>query len=447
MNDTWKIIRQYAHDVRNSFNSLGLDAALLVELSEDAAMAESVMRIRAELRRLEDLTEALTLKFIPSISPPAVEDIPNIPPPSRVGTGAETVMVVDDRPENVQQLTIMLDSCGYSVLLAHSGEQALKHLCATTPDLILLDINMPGITGIELCRRLKQDAQWARVPVIFLSAENDKASIVEALESGGVDYVTKPFHKAELITRVRTHLALRRAEESAVRLAEDKDELLGILTHDLGNHLAGIHINAIVLEKQLADLPPQCGKFITNIARSTETTSNFVREFLANQSAERLQVQLSQCDLRASVEEAIERHTATAAAKGIALVVELPDHAVPAFADWDAVTRILDNLLSNAIKFSPPNSRVTVRARGTDLSVQDEGPGFTDEDRKKMFRRYGRLTAQPTGGEQSTGLGLTIIKRLVEAMNGSITVDSVAGKGARITVSLPHVHQQAAENC
>ncbi len=442
MNDPWEIVRQYAHDVRNSINSLGLDAALLVELSEDVAMAESVLRIRAELRRLEATTEALVQQFIPGILSPAIEEAPIPPPPSRMGAGTETVMVIDDQPQNVQQLALMLDGGGYRVLLAHGGEQALEHLCATTPDLILLDMHMPGMSGIELCRRLKEEVEWARVPIIFLSVEDDKAAIVEALESGGVDYVTKPFHKAELLSRVRTHLALRRAQEAARLLAEDKDELLGILTHDLGNHLAGIHINATVLEKQLATLPVGLAKFVTNIARSTETTASFVQEFLANQSAERLQVQLAPCDLRASVEEAIERHAARAAAKGIALVVELPAHSILALADVEAVGRVLDNLLSNAIKFSPANSRVRLHASLADrveLAVQDEGPGFSAEDRKKMFHRYGRLSALPTGGEQSTGLGLSIIKRLVAAMNGSIAVESVKGKGARLVVSLPSV--------
>lgn len=354
----------------------------------------------------------------------------------------ETILIIDDQEQNLQLLSTLLSANGHRVIAATSGQQAIELLAAHTPDLILLDVLMPEMNGIDVCRKVREDVRRKDLPIIFLSAADDKNLIVEALECGGVDYVTKPFNKAELLARVRTHLALRRAREKLRHLAEDKDELLGILTHDLGNHLAGIHLNATVLERQLDAIPAPCAPLIVNILRSTELMTAFVLGFLANQSAERIHVEVGSFDLRALLEEVAERYAVVAGAKKIALIVELPEHPIPACADEEALARVLDNLLSNAVKFSPAGSRVTLAAGvgplgSTHFSVRDEGPGFTVEDREKMFRRYGRLSARPTGGEPSTGLGLSIVKRLVEAMNGRIIVESKAGTGASITVRLP----------
>jgi len=354
----------------------------------------------------------------------------------------ETILIIDDQEQNLQLLNIMLSAVGHEVIAATNGQQALELLATRTPDLILLDVLMPEMNGIDVCRKIKEDVRWKDLPVIFLSAADDKNLIVAALECGGVDYVTKPFNKAELLARVRTHLALRRAREELRHLAEDKDELLGILTHDFGNHLAGIHVNAIVIQRQLEEIPVACAPFIMNIVRSTELMTSFVQEFLANQSVEQIHVEVGPFDLRAVLEEVAERYAVVAGAKKINPDRELPEYPIPACADEEALARVLDNLLSNAVKFSPIERTVTLTAgvgpQGwVHLTIRDEGPGFIPEDQEKMFRRYARLSAWPTSGEPSTGLGLFIVKRLVEAMNGRIFVYSKGGAGACITVHLP----------
>lgn len=355
---------------------------------------------------------------------------------------AETVLVIDDQEFNRQTLSRLLRRTGYKITSAASGEEALETLQSSLPDLILLDIFMTGMTGIEVCRHLKADARLAPVPVIFLSAAADKNLIVEAMECGGVDYVTKPFNQAELLARVRTHLALKRSREQARQLAEDKDELLGILTHDLGNYHAGIHLNALALQRNLGEIPPHCARLLANVLQSTELINAFLNEFLANQSAERRQMRISPVDLNNQVAEAILRHTAMATGKRIAFKAGPFPASLPVLADPDALARLLDNLVSNALKFTAGGRSVGLdTAPGppgwAHFTVWDEGPGFTPEDCKKMFHRYGRLSARPTNGEPSTGLGLSIVKRLAEGMKGRIEVESVPGQGARLTVWLP----------
>lgn len=353
-----------------------------------------------------------------------------------------TILIVDDQVENLQVVGTVLSMTGYEVISACSGEQAFERLSAKTPDIILLDILMPDMNGMEVCRKIKADERWAGIPVVFLSAADDKNLIVEALECGGVDYVTKPFNKAELLTRVRTHLALKQARDQLLHLAEDKDELLGILTHDLGNHLTGIQLNAALLHRRGSEMSPECGRFVENIVKSTDSMMTFAEEFLANQSAERMQVQVSALDISEILKEAAVRHSAMATWKNITLRLNLPKAPVIALADQGAMEQVLDNLLTNALKFSSPNSEVTLGAESgpiewINLTVRDAGQGFTPEDQEKMFRRYGRLSARPTDGEPSTGLGLSIVKRLVDSMNGHIVLESEVGKGACFTVRLP----------
>jgi len=141
-------------------------------------------------------------------------------------TPSETILIIDDQEQNLQIIGTLLTKTGYQVIRASSGPEAFELLAASTPDLILLDMLMPGMNGIEVCSRLQKNACWAEFPIIFLTAADDKKLIVEALECGGVDYITKPFNKAELLSRVRTHLALKRTREQLRHLAEDKERVL-----------------------------------------------------------------------------------------------------------------------------------------------------------------------------------------------------------------------------
>src|SRR5271169_1207597 len=162
------------------------------------------------------------------------------------------ILVVDDQPANVQIVGAVLGKLGCEIIPASDGATALKRVALRPPDLILLDLLMPGMGGCEVCEQLKKNPDWKDIPVIFLSAADDKDLIVRALDSGGVDYITKPFNQAELISRVRTQLALKAARDRLKQLAEDKDELLGILAHDLKNFLGGMNMSAGLLCRQTA---------------------------------------------------------------------------------------------------------------------------------------------------------------------------------------------------
>ncbi len=364
----------------------------------------------------------------------------------------ETILIVDDQEENLRLVGTVLSAMMYNIMLASSSEQAFKRLTSRAPDLILLDVLMPDTDGLMMCRQIKADARWADIPVIFLSAADDKNLIVQALEAGGVDYVTKPFNRAELVSRVRTQLSLKQARDQLRTLAEDKDEILGILAHDLKNTLAGMKLSAGLLQGRASELPPRCTALVENIANSTERMLSFVKEFLANQHAERLKLKKQALNLGDFVTLLTANHQTAAQAKKITLVSQIPGTAVMVEGDREAISQVLENLVSNALKFTPPGGKVDVIVEAPVAGkarclVRDSGPGFSEEDRGKMFRRYGRLSARPTGDEPSTGLGLSIVKRLLDSMGGSISLAEKDGSGpggAEFIVTLPTVAQEPA---
>jgi two-component system sensor histidine kinase/response regulator len=306
-----------------------------------------------------------------------------------------------------------------------------------------LDLLMPGMNGYEVCLQLKLNPDWKEIPVIFLSAADDKDMIVRALDSGGVDYVTKPFNQAELISRVRTQLALKTARDKLKQLAEDKDELLGILAHDLKNYLGGINMSAELMNTQIKRFKDErLTQLSENMIRSSALAMAFVKEFLANSASDHgFSVKLTTVNLAEVAQTAIVQYREAARRKKIEIETDFPAEPVIALADFFALDQIFDNLISNALKFSPENKSIFVSVRSVnhhaECVVRDEGPGFSVEDKTKMFRRYGRLSARPTGGEPSTGLGLSIVRKLVLGMGGELNCESNPGSGATFTIRLP----------
>ncbi len=360
-------------------------------------------------------------------------------------TANDCLLVVDDQESNIQVLGTMLGKLGFEILPATDGAQALRRLAVRRPDLILLDVILPGMDGFEICRRIQENPDWRDIPIIFLSAADDKNLIVRALESGGVDYITKPFNRLELISRVRTHLMLKTTRDHLKRLAQDKEELLAMISHHLQNHLASMQMSSqLLLDRVHADGDGKLRLMAGNIHDASNKMRAFVRSFLANAAADhRLTVTLRTINLADAVTRVVGQYGEAARAKEIMLRTNLPAEGALVLADGAALDQVLDNLISNAIKFSPSGREVLISIQPgperVECHVQDQGAGLTDEDKRKLFRRYARLSTQPTGGEPSTGLGLSIAKKLALAMKGDLTCASTPGQGATFILRLTAV--------
>jgi len=350
-----------------------------------------------------------------------------------------TILIVDDEQTNVQEVGSMLAAAGYDLMIAVNGAQALERVMAHTPDLVLLDIILPDMSGFDVCRAIHGTKGVESVPIIFLSADDDKNTIVKALESGGVDYVTKPFSKAELIARVRSHLELKNTREECQGLLQKTERFLEIMAHDLRNWVGSANFSAHLIE-EIGEIPDNGKRLALNIRESTSRALGFIDEYLANSREVHTTLELQErlFDLHALARASISAHRTEARVKQISIELRSEESEIKVRSDRVAVLRIIENLVTNAIKFSPAGSVIAVEI-GSDpvtLTVKDEGPGFSPEDRQRIFEPYTRLSARPTGGEISTGLGLSIVKRLCDHLDLGIEIDTPE-TGALIRLIFP----------
>ncbi|MGH8019057.1 MAG: hybrid sensor histidine kinase/response regulator, partial [Opitutaceae bacterium] len=310
--------------------------------------------------------------------------------------------------------------------------------------LILLDLMMPGMDGMEVCRRIKASPRTIDIPVIFLTAANDAENAAKALGQGAVDYIFKPFNTAELLARVRTHVALKRTRDELYRIIKQKNELLSVVAHDLKNPLSSIRFSAIMLKESGVVEPDPRAELVNTIIDTCGNALDFIQQGLSRnaQSALLEHVHLAPVELLDVLTQVIQENLPLAYQKQIELDLDFDESLSHVTADREAFARALNNLVSNAIKFSPKGRGVLVKvrpsvdAKSVRLSVIDQGPGLNADDLKHLFEPYRRLSAQPTGGESSTGLGLSITRDLVTKMGGQIGCES-NGSGATFWVELP----------
>lgn len=361
-----------------------------------------------------------------------------------------TVLIVDDTAANIEMLGAMLRVKDIQMLASMSGSQALTIAEAKMPDVILLDIQMPEMDGYEVCKKLKEHPTTKDIPVIFLTAKNETADIVKGFDLGAVDYITKPFRPQELFARLRTHIQLTTLQKQTLAqnrellaLNKLKNEFLGIAVHDLKNPLSGIIGLAEFLRQNDTDTATthQC---LDTIISQSHRMFGIIKNLLSVNALERgsFTVNLQPMNLAALITPIVESYSIKAEQKSLSLVMDV-EPTIYALADELAITQALDNLISNALKFSPLGKTIIVRTRSTPdntrvlIDVQDEGPGISPEDQQQLFKTFTKLSARPTAGESSTGLGLSIVKRMVEAMDGKVFCTSELGKGATFTIELP----------
>lgn len=361
------------------------------------------------------------------------------------------VLVVDDDRLNIRILGGILKGDGYVMSEAHSGEKALEIYPQLMPDLVLLDVMMPGINGFETCRRLKAEHGEKCAPMIFITAKNEAADVVEGLEAGGVDYLPKPFKPKEVLARIRSHMQNRILTEQQKMLVEQlkkadqaKNRFLGMAAHDLRNPLASIRgIAEFLREGSVGPLTTDQLDLVETIHGASTAMLVMVNELLdvATIEAGELKLSIELHRLDDLIAKAVAMTNREAAKKNTNVTFEHPAEPVVVSIDPAKMKQVLDNLLSNGVKYSPPGStiRVVIRqdARGCGFSVHDQGPGIPEGERDKLFKDFGRLSVKPTGGEKSTGLGLAICRKIVEAHKGTIVAENLPAGGCEFRVTLP----------
>ncbi|MBU2513680.1 hybrid sensor histidine kinase/response regulator [bacterium] len=361
-----------------------------------------------------------------------------------------SVLIVDDNPKNLQVLGSLLTQNGYSAVAAQGGEQALEYIKKKEPEIILLDIMMPGMDGIEVCKRLKDDEDTREIPILFITALTEVNDKIKAFAAGGADYLTKPFVKEEVLARIEVHLKnarylkqLTETNQHLKDLNKLKDDFLGMATHDIRSPLSGVNgVIDLILTGELGEINDQQREFLELILKSGKQIMNLVNDLLDISVIEsgNLKLTFENCRIRSIIEDRIRLHQFTVKKKEIMIISDLKDNPELTL-DPERFGQVLDNLLSNAAKFSPEKSKifVSLEADKTDviIKIRDEGPGISKEDQEKLFGMYRKLSARPTSGEKSSGLGLAIARKIIDGHQGDIYVESSLGKGATFVIVLP----------
>lgn len=354
------------------------------------------------------------------------------------------ILVVDDDRLNIRILKGILKPEGYSLAEAESGEEALDVYERFQPDLVLLDVILPGIDGFATCIELRRRHAEAAAPVIFITAKAESDDIVAGLTAGGVDYLPKPFRAKEVVARIRTHLQSRLLLEQLSQANEAKNRFLGMAAHDLRNPLASIRGLAEFLEDpSMGALNAEQRDLVSTIRDTSQSMLRLVNELLdvATIEAGELKIQSAPCKLGELTSKCIYLANMDATRKRTTIVLEPLPNLPEIHADEAKIKQVIENLLSNAIKYSPPGSTIRVALRTTEnsvtLSVFDQGPGIPDNERDRLFKDFGRLSAKPTGGEKSTGLGLAICHKIIEAHKGTINAHNLPDRGSEFRVTLP----------
>jgi signal transduction histidine kinase len=361
------------------------------------------------------------------------------------------ILVVDDTTENLRLLSGFLGELGYEVRPATSGHQALQAAEHDPPDLVLLDVNMPEMSGYEVCARLKHIEKLKDIPVIFLTALSDLPDKIMAFEVGGVDYITKPFHLEEVQVRVRTHLALRSANVELLRsysklqeLEQLREDLVHMVVHDMRSPLMVLASNLGFLKDECEKLSPQAATDLQDAIEGAGAVAKLANDLLDVSRLEegKLPLQLAEHDLTELARQTQSSLRAFEPGRQIEL-----DGASSAVVSCDAaiVHRVLENLVSNAIKHAPAGSviRISVAPRGAGarVAVADEGAGVPPEARQRIFEKFGMIAARKQNRYHSAGVGLAFCKLAVEAHGGTIGVEPREPKGSIFWFELPRSSQ------
>lgn len=366
------------------------------------------------------------------------------------------ILVVDDTPANLRLLTDLLKERGCKVRPVPGGQLAIQAVQKEKPDLILLDINMPGMNGYEVCERLKADDALKEIPVIFISALDETMDKIKAFAVGGLDYITKPFQFEEVEARVQTHLKLRRLQverqrqnqqlqescDQLKKLEDLRDNLTNMIIHDMRSPLMGLTGYLKMLETDAAEkLSPDERMMLGETRSCGSLLENMVNTLLDVSRLEegKMPLHREKADIDVLIQKALQ--SLGSLTKQVVLIHRKSALPILVHCDVNLVARIVANLVGNAIKFTPEGGQVVVSAESRGVAaricVADTGSGIPLEYRHKIFEKFGQVETRQQRKMYSTGLGLTFCKLAVEAHGGEIGVESEPGQGSAFWFTLP----------
>lgn len=361
------------------------------------------------------------------------------------------ILIVDDVMSNVLLLKVLLTNEKFAIATASNGRQALEQVEKENPDLVLLDVMMPDMSGFEVAQHLKSNPQTAEIPIIFLTALNSTADIVKGFQVGANDFISKPFNKEELIIRVTHQISLVAAKrlilsktEELQRTIAGRDKLYSVIAHDLRSPMGSIKmvLNMLILNLPFEKIGAEMYELLTMANQTTEDVFSLLDNLLKWTKSQigKLNVVYQDVDLVEVTDGVIEIFSMVASLKKIR-IREMKPERMMVNADIDMLKTVVRNLLSNAIKFSKENSEILVKMEEVNgmavVSVQDHGCGISEEGQKKLLHADTHFSTFGTNNEEGSGLGLLLCKDLVVKNGGKLWFTSKEGEGSIFSFSIP----------
>ena len=406
-----------------------------------------------------------------------------------------TLLIIDDTPDSVRLLLNFLSERDFKVLIASDGQDGIETAMLAQPDLILLDVIMPGMDGFEVCKQLKFHENTKDIPIIFMTVRTETINKVKGFELGAADYITKPFEHEEVLARVNTQVKLHKlqlqlaqqkqqlfeqnqqlqeeincrkqvevslqTERNALaertddlskaiaklaRAARLKDEFLANMSHELRSPLNAIlGISEIFQEQGYDPLNNKQRKFMRTLGDSGRHLLALITDILdlAKIEADKITLQIDTVSVNEVCQMSLSMIKEMAYKKQIQIATTL-DYAVDTIqADVRRLKQIIINLLNNAIKFTPKGGSIKLVVNSdaehgvVDFTVQDTGIGIAEKNLKHLFEPFVQLDGSLNRAQEGTGLGLSLVYRFTEMHGGSVSVESEVGQGSCFTVSLP----------
>jgi hypothetical protein len=363
------------------------------------------------------------------------------------------LLVVDDVQTNVLLLKALLSKEGYGILVANNGQEALEVIRNENPDLILLDVMMPGMDGFEVAERLKSEEYRCEIPIIFLTALDDTQSIVNGFKLGAGDFISKPFRKEELMVRIKHQLSLvaarRIIEEKNEELRKTiagRDKMYSVIAHDLRSPMASMKmlLNTIMMSVEKDKIDPDIFDMLEMSNKTSEEVFSLLDNLLKWTKSQlgKLTVIPQKLDISGLADGVVEVMNSVAEVKHIKLI--RTDHeSFFVYVDIEMIKSILRNLISNAVKFSNPDSEIKVGIKAEDgkviVSVTDSGKGIKKEDQHKLLKDSTHFTTYGTNSEEGSGLGLLLCRDFARKNGGELWFESEENLGSVFSFSLPQL--------
>jgi len=363
-----------------------------------------------------------------------------------------TALLVDDSESARLVVSKGLREESVSVIEAEDGHKAFEIMCnkRSQIDIVITDIEMPGMNGGELCQKIRRELGMIDIPIIFFTGIADRAKLLEVFQAGGTDYLVKPFIKEEMVARIivqveKTQLN-RRLRRSIGELRDNiriKNDMIAVLSHDMRTPLNGIiGFSNLLLQKDC--IKPEHKENIVLIKESGKMLLNLINDILALSKiqSKKHELILEPVSLLEIVEKSVKALNNLAELKGQRIQLENRATDSMILGNHDAFMRVVNNLLANSIKFTPDDGsiKIIIEPGDTgyiDVSVIDTGIGIPEDKIPFLFEKYSKLSKKGTAGEVGTGLGMAIVKEIVEMHHGEVAVSSIVKKGTKFRISLP----------